>query len=102
MKNKTLELVHCDTIPKELEIGKLYVSKKYQTTNHICPCGKENCGIEVPLPIYDKDNNNIYGKEGGWEYTETAGKATIYPSIGNYSYPCESHYWIRNNKVIMI
>ena len=25
---------------------------------------------------------------------------TIYPSIGNWSLRCQSHYYIRNNKVI--
>lgn len=24
---------------------------------------------------------------------------TLYPSIGNWSFPCQSHYWITNNKV---
>jgi hypothetical protein len=25
---------------------------------------------------------------------------TLYPSIGNWSFTCRSHYWIRRNKVI--
>jgi hypothetical protein len=23
----------------------------------------------------------------------------LHPSIGNWSFPCQSHYWIRNNRV---
>jgi len=50
-----LELVEVEFIPEKsvMEFGKLYYSKEYKTTNHLCPCG---CGQITPIPI----------KEGAW------------------------------------
>jgi hypothetical protein len=28
------------------------------------------------------------------------GKVSLHPSIGNWSFPCRSHYWIRGNEVV--
>jgi len=28
------------------------------------------------------------------------GKISLHPSIGNWSFECRSHYWIRNNQVV--
>src|SRR5262249_14539462 len=33
-----------------------------------------------------------------WELTFDGESITLSPSIGNWSFPCRSHYWIRNNR----
>jgi hypothetical protein len=76
-----------DFIPRKMEEQKIYISIKYNTINHLCACG---CGEEVITPISPTDWTLIYN-----------GKTiSIEPSIGNWSYKCKSHYWIKNNKII--
>src|SRR5437879_9259701 len=74
-------------IPKTLESGILYVSNKYRTATHLCCCG---CGNKVVTPL----------KPGGWRVTTKRDVVTLYPSIGSWSLPCQSHYWIRGNKIV--
>jgi len=74
-------------IPKTLEGGVLYVSRKYKTAAHLCCCG---CGNKVVTPL----------KPGGWQLTTKRGAVTLYPSIGSWSLACQSHYWIRGNKIV--
>jgi len=84
LKKVAFELVEVDFIPKitEMEFGKLYYSKKYSTTNHLCPCG---CGFTTPIPT-NKD---------GWSIDIKNGKVTMTPSILHRS-GCKSHYVITN------
>lgn len=74
-------------IPEILEDGVLYVSIEYATAAHKCFCG---CGNEVITPLTPTDWKIIFNGES----------VSIYPSIGNWSFSCRSHYWIENNKVI--
>lgn len=76
-----------DFIPKTLQDGILYISRKYKTATHLCCCG---CGNKVVTPL----------KPGGWQLTTKRGAVTLYPSIGSWSLPCQSHYWIRGNKIV--
>jgi len=85
-----IEPVFVDTVSGPLELGKLYVSKKYQTVLHLCACGE--CNELTVTPLHDPKT--------GWQYTENDGKVTLHPSIGNFQMPCRSHYWIRENKVV--
>jgi hypothetical protein len=73
-------------IPDKLEEGKLYVSIEYATVVHKCCCG---CGAEVVTPLSSTDWKLIFDGE----------TVSLDPSIGNWSVPCRSHYWIRNNRV---
>lgn len=73
-------------LPQELNEGSLYVSIDYATVAHKCCCG---CGLEVITPLSPTD----------WQLTFDGRSVTLYPSIGNWSFPCQSHYWIRNNRV---
>ena len=73
-------------IPDELENGVLYVSVTYATVVHRCCCG---CGNEVVTPLTPSD----------WQLTFDGESITLFPSIGNWSLPCRSHYWIRKNEV---
>jgi hypothetical protein len=74
-------------VPSQLERGVLYVSRKYRTASHLCACG---CGTRVVTPL----------KLAGWRYESERGEATLSPSIGNWSLPCRSHYWITRGRII--
>lgn len=80
--------VYCDQMPKEIEAGKLYISKEYRIAIHLCACG---CGVKTVTPI----------KEGEWSLTENNGNITLRPSIGNFSgeNPYHAHYYITDNKI---
>jgi Family of unknown function (DUF6527) len=75
-----------DVIPDHLEEGVLYISMPYATVLHRCLCG---CSAEIVTPLSPTD----------WELTFNGETVSLSPSIGNWSYPCESHYWIRRNRV---
>ena len=75
-----------ESMPLNLQEGILYVSLKNQVVGHLCPCG---CGNKVLIRI---------GK-AGWEYKEDKGKISLFPSLGNWEFPCRLHYWIRMNKI---
>lgn len=74
-------------IPEELQEGVLYISMEYATASHKCACG---CGKEVVTPFTPTD----------WKLTYDGESVSISPSIGNWSYPCRSHYFIRNNRIV--
>jgi hypothetical protein len=75
-----------DYIPSDLEPGILYVSLKYATAVHLCACG---CRQKVVTPL----------SRTGWRLTFD-GTVSLYPSIGNWQYPCQSHYFIRGNRIV--
>lgn len=74
-------------IPDRLEDGTLYVSIGFATVVHLCVCG---CGNEVVTPLSPVD----------WRLTFDGETITLYPSIGNWSFPCRSHYWIEQSEVV--
>ena len=76
-----------DYIPKELDDRTLYVSIEFATVVHKCCCG---CGQEVVTPLSPTDWKLIYDGQS----------ISLDPSIGNWSFKCQSHYWIRHSKVI--
>ena len=71
-------------VPDVLEKGVLYVSITYGTASHLCCCG---CGREVVTPITPT----------GWKLTFDGETVSLNPSIGNWNFPCRSHYWIKND-----
>ena len=73
-------------IPDALDGGILYVSFAYGTAAHRCCCG---CGREVVTPLTPTDWKLIFDGE----------TVSLYPSIGNWNFPCRSHYWITHNRV---
>lgn len=73
-------------IPKVLENGVIYISMEYGAVTHLCCCG---CGEKVFTPLSPTD----------WKLTYDGETISVYPSIGNWSLPCKSHYWIKNSKV---
>ena len=73
-------------IPDQLEPWTVCVSIRFATATHLCVCG---CGNKVVTPIRPTD----------WTLIFDGKTVSLDPSIGNWSFPCQSHYWIRNNKV---
>lgn len=73
-------------IPDELEQGTVYVSIRFATASHLCVCG---CGNKVVTPIRPTD----------WTLTFDGKTISLDPSIGNWSFPCQSHYYVRKNRV---
>ena len=81
MKHKFIK-----TIPEIIESNVLYISTDYKTVIHIYPCG---CGSEIVTPLSPTD----------WNFTFDGQTISLYPSVGNWSLPCQSHYWITNSKI---
>ncbi|HEY5211601.1 MAG TPA: DUF6527 family protein [Acidobacteriaceae bacterium] len=75
-----------ELIPDRLEDGKIYISIPYATVAHRCCCG---CGNEVVTPLSPTD----------WKLIFDGQTISLDPSIGNWSFPCQSHYWIKKNNV---
>lgn len=76
-----------EIVPDKLQEGILYVSMEYATVVHKCMCG---CGKEVATPLSPTD----------WYLTFDGDSVSLHPSVGNWSFPCRSHYWIRHNRVL--
>lgn len=85
-RRKELRFEFVEFVPEVLDEGVLYVSIPYATASHRCCCG---CGSEVVTPISPTD----------WSITFDGVSVSLDPSIGNWSFPCRSHYWIRHGKV---
>nr|WP_298996228.1 DUF6527 family protein [uncultured Allomuricauda sp.] len=75
-----------EKIPQELEERVLYISLEYGTIIHKCACG---CGTEVNTPLSPNE----------WKMTYDGETISLKPSIGNWSFECQSHYWITKNLV---
>ena len=86
MMNKQIKHKFVDAIPEAIEPGTLYISVDFATAVHLCECG---CGLEVVTPLSRTDWKMIYDGEA----------VSLHPSIGNWSFPCRSHYWIRDGQV---
>jgi hypothetical protein len=73
-------------VPEILEPGLLYVSLDHGAMVHLCACG---CGHEVSLPLSPID----------WKLSYDGEKISLRPSVGNWSFPCRSHYVIEGGRV---
>jgi Family of unknown function (DUF6527) len=86
MKLDAVEPEFVEYIPPDLTEGKLYISMLYATTVHLCACG---CGNNVVLPLSPAE----------WQLYFDGESVSLTPSVGNWEYPCRSHYWIKANKI---
>lgn len=43
--------------------------------------------------------NDVRGSPTDWKFCFDSENVTLDPSIGNWSFPCRSHYWIRGSEV---
>lgn len=99
MKQTELKVEYVDSMPSTKEEGVLYISKTHGLAIHLCACG---CGEQVVTPL---NGNWPYwpNKTGGWDFTvHEDGTVTLSPSIGNFQFPCRSHYFIRRNKIVWV
>ena len=87
MKVKQIEPRFVDAVPANIEDGIIYISIRFRTAIHRCCCG---CGVEVTTPIRPMD----------WSFCYDGSDISLSPSIGNWSFNCRSHYWIRRGLVI--
>jgi len=72
--------------PDKLDDGILYVSVEFGTAAHLCLCG---CGSEVYTRFSPRD----------WSMKFNGEAVSISPSIGNWSFPCQSHYILDGGRV---
>lgn len=86
MKPAVLRHEFVQSVPEQLDEGVLYVSMTHATALHKCCCG---CGTEVVTPLTPTD----------WALTFNGETVSLDPSIGNWSFACRSHYWIRQGRV---
>ena len=73
-------------IPEDVKERILYISIPFGTMIHKCVCG---CGEEVVTPLGPTE----------WEFTYDGETISLHPSVGNWSFPCRSHYWINKSHV---
>ncbi|MFK1389389.1 DUF6527 family protein [Pseudomonas aeruginosa] len=59
---------------------------EFASAAHSCACG---CGRKVITPFSPTD----------WQMVFDGETVSLRPSIGNWSFPCRSHYWIRSNRI---
>lgn len=83
---QTINHEFVEFIPDGLEDNTIYISMEYATAVHKCSCGCQN---KVVTPFSPKD----------WKLTFDGETISLYPSIGNWCFPCRSHYWIRDSKI---
>lgn len=86
MRATTIKHKFVTTLPDALEDGVLYVAMDYRTAVHKCCCG---CGSEVATTLSPTD----------WKLIYDGVSISLFPSIGNWSLDCQSHYWIERGKV---
>ena len=85
-----LTVKYAERIPvvESMDEGVLYVSEKYGTAIHLCACG---CGIQTVTPL----------KENGWTLSKGDNNTvSLSPSIGNFQFPCKSHYWLTDSRIV--
>ncbi len=87
MTDVRLTHMFIDHFPEKLTQDVVYISFPHALVAHLCCCG---CGYEVVTPLAPRE----------WKLTLDGVSVSLHPSIGNWSFPCKSHYWIRNNTVI--
>ena len=80
-KTKRFEHRFVTSAPRELEADILYVSMEFATALHHCACG---CGSRIVTPFSPTD----------WNMGFDGLSVTLNPSVGNWSLPCRSHYFI--------
>lgn len=76
-----------DLMPEVLADNTVYVSIKFATAVHKCVCG---CGMKVVTPI----------KPTAWSLTFNGDAISMWPSVGNWGFPCRSHYIIDRNVAV--
>ena len=76
-----------DEIPGAPEHGTLYLSCRYRAAVHLCACG---CGAKISTPLHPT----------GWRLSYDGESVSLNPSVGNWSEKCQSHYVIKDSRVL--
>lgn len=79
MSRTTYTYKFVKAFPEKLEDGILYVSVEFGTAAHLCFCG---CKSEVYTRFSPRD----------WSMSFDGETVSLNPSIGNWSFACQSHY----------
>lgn len=79
-------VVEVESFPRPLDAGVFYISERFSAAAHACACG---CGREVITPLSPVQ----------WQLRRGPRGASLRPSIGNWNFPCRSHYWITEGQV---
>lgn len=87
MKLEAITSRYVEFMPKQLEPGILYISEKYGAAAHLCACG---CGAKIRTPLGPTE----------WAVTKTPSGPSLWPSVGNWQQTCQSHYVIKDGKII--
>ncbi|UFH58341.1 DUF6527 family protein [Sulfurovum mangrovi] len=85
--NQHISFEFVETIPRQIEENVLYISIEFETATHLCACG---CKEKVVTPL----------APSGWSLIYNGTTVSLNPSIGNWSLKCQSHYFIKKNKII--
>lgn len=86
MKVKHLTPQFVESFPARLEQGELYLAMEFATAAHLCACG---CGTKVITPFSPTD----------WQMLFDGETVSLRPSIGNWTFKCRSHYWVRSGRI---
>lgn len=76
-----------NAIPETIPENEIFISIEHNTCIHLCACG---CGYEVVTPLSPRD----------WRVTYDGASISLTPSIGNWNFKCQSHYWIKNGEIV--
>jgi hypothetical protein len=87
VREQSMRPLYVEFVPKTLEDGVLYISRRFRTASHRCCCG---CGTKIVTPL----------RETEYQLTERGDRVSLSPSIGNWNHPCQSHYLIQDNQVV--
>ena len=89
MRVERLKHRFVDIVPPydRMEENVIYISLPCNVAVHKCACG---CGKEVVTTIAPHR----------WKLTYDGKSVSLSPSIGNWYFACQSHYFIRENEVI--
>jgi hypothetical protein len=87
MKRRGITHEFVEYIPDDIQEGVVYVCIQFSTVVHKCLCG---CGSKIITPLAPSEWTLIFDGES----------VSLDPSIGNWSYPCQSHYWIQKDRVV--
>ena len=81
-----LKPVFVELMPETRVDGELYISMEYAIAIHRCCCGCGNEAVTQLSPIK-------------WSLIFDGKTVSLRPSVGNWSFPCQSHYFVTKNRV---
>lgn len=87
MKVYSIRPEYVESFPEVLEEGVIYISRRFRTACHSCCCG---CGTKIVTPIRPTE----------YSLSKKGDLISLHPSVGNWNYPCQSHYVIRDNQIL--